>query len=655
MASKNLEVTVATGDALDVSQFQVADALSSLFVVTLIVLTKNQAVDFDAVVGQPASFSIHQRGIGDRPPVTRTWNGIASQIRLIQVEDKGLATYSLTLVPNLWLATQRRNYRIYQQISELDIAIQVLGEWGVTPKVELDSGAYKKRKYKVQYAETDFAFISRMLEEIGVTYYFRQDGDKTTLVLTDAPQKNKAGIPIRYTDSPSHAVFASTFVTKVGLSQKVRPGKYTLRDHDYRRQPEYNLLATWEDGLSIEQKLERYHYTPGAFLFRSDKGDDTPFADDKGKTRTDETEGQQLAQKRLEAKRVDQKIVAFESNAFDLAPGSVTSFLNHPRPDLGDGKTFLVLETMFSGTAVAEWQLDCTAMSTDAAYRPVLKTERPQVVGCESATVVGPKGEEIHTDEFGRIRVHFHWNRYDNWDDNSSCWIHVSQPWGGTGFGGTNLPRIGQEVLVEFLGGDPDRPIIVGRVYTNLQKTPYKLPDNKTQSGWRSNSSPHATGYNEIMFEDKAGQELFREHAQKDMDITVEHDQTEVVKNNRTTTIGGAQSGDDTLTCNENQYITVKKNQVTTVNQNRVVNVDMVQMHTVKKQIYMECTEGPSSYKSKNLIEIISAETGIVLKCGDSRIEISPKQIIIQSPHTAINPEAGNKPGGNHVENEHHE
>jgi type VI secretion system secreted protein VgrG len=650
MASKNLEVTIATHDALDVVEFQVADALSSLFAVTLIVRTKNQVVDFDAVVGQPASFSIHQDTIGARPPVSRTWAGIASQVRLIQVEDKGLATYSLTLVPTLWMATQRRNYRIYQQISELDIALKVLEEWGIEPKLELSS-TYRKRKYKVQYAESDFAFICRMLEEIGVTYLFRQaDGGKMDLVFTDAPQKNKAGAPIRYTDTTNNAALTSTYVTKVGISQKVRPGKYTLRDHDYRRQPEYNLLATWEGGLSIEQKLERYHYTPGAFLFRSDKGDDTPFADDKGMARTDEGEGKTLAQKRL-----DEKVIGFESNAFELAPGSVTSFSHHPRPDLAEDKRLLILETMFRGSSVGDWTLDCTAVSADASFRPPMRTERPLVTGCESATVVGPKGEEIHVDEFGRVRVHFHWDRYDNWDDNSSCWIHVSQPWAGTGYGGSALPRVGQEVLVEFLGGDPDRPVVVGRVYTNIQKKPYKLPDNKTQSGLRSNSTGGGGGYNELMFEDKAGQELFREHAQKDMDITVENNQTEVVKNNRTTTIGGGQSGDDTLTCNENQYITVKKNQATTVNQNRVVNVDMVQMHQVKKQIYMECTEGPSSYKSKNLIEIISAETGIILKCGDSRIEITPKQIIIQSPHTAINPEAGNEKGGNHVENEHHE
>src|SRR6185312_2693991 len=148
------------------------------------------------------------------------------------------------------------------------------------------------------------------------------------------------------------------------------------------------------------------------------------------------------------------------------------------------------------------FHVEVEARSAAVKYRPPMVTPKPTTNGVESATVVGPPGEEIHTDEFGRVRVHFHWDRESRMDDNSSCWIHVSQPWGGTGYGGISLPRIGQEVLVDFLGGDPDRPVIVGRVYTNLQKTPYKLPDNKTQSGWRSNSSPHTGGYNELMFED---------------------------------------------------------------------------------------------------------------------------------------------------------
>jgi type VI secretion system secreted protein VgrG len=160
------------------------------------------------------------------------------------------------------------------------------------------------------------------------------------------------------------------------------------------------------------------------------------------------------------------------------------------------------------------------------------------VSGVESATVVGPRGEEIHCDEFGRVRVHFHWDRESKMDDNSSCWIHVSHPWGGAGYGGMNLPRVGQEVLVDFLGGDPDRPIIVGRVYTNLQKVPYKLPDDKTQSGWKSNSTNNTGGYNEIMFEDASGKELLRMQAERDLNKLVKRNENITVGNSRAKAIG---------------------------------------------------------------------------------------------------------------------
>src|SRR5262249_27236655 len=159
------------------------------------------------------------------------------------------------------------------------------------------------------------------------------------------------------------------------------------------------------------------------------------------------------------------------------------------------------------GEIPGQWVHSLRAVSGDERYRPELVTPKPRAHGVESATVVGPPGEEIHVDEFGRVRVQFHWDREGNWDSDSSCWIHGTEPWGGSGLGGTNLPAIGQEAIVAFLGGDPDRPVITGRVYTNPQKTPYTLPANKTQSGWKSNTSPTNGGYNELMFEDKAGQE----------------------------------------------------------------------------------------------------------------------------------------------------
>ncbi|XXT19362.1 type VI secretion system tip protein TssI/VgrG [Sorangium sp. So ce429] len=542
----NLEIEVASGDALDVRNFSVQQRLSSLFQVDLVAVSENPSVDFDAVVGQPARFALHA-GTHDR-----LWSGLCSHLEQVRVEPSGMSTYQLTIVPTMWLLTQRKNYRMFQHISEPDIALKLLKEWNIEPEVRIDRGAYKKRKYRVQYAESDFTFVSRMLEDAGITYSFEQTGDETKLVFSDAPHasQKRASSLIFLDDTSMARNHDVAFVTHVRMSKRVRPGKYTLRDHDYRRPPGYKLMGSASGGQGLEEKLERYQYTPGAFLYGADQGDPTPAADDKGKTRTDEKEAARLAQKRLDAKRGSAKVCTFETNAYDLAPGSVISIAGYPNEALAENRALLVVESSLSGTNQGEWSHHCNARGTDIPFRPELVTPKPKVNGVESATVVGRAGEEIHTDEFGRVRVHFHWDRESRMDDNSSCWIHVSQSWGGAGFGGMNLPRVGQEVLVDFLNGDPDRPIIVGRVYTNLQKVPYKLPDNKTRSGWKSNSTGGTGGYNEIMFEDAAGNEQVNIQAQKDLNKLVKNNETETtgvdqtikVGNNRAATIGAVDS-----------------------------------------------------------------------------------------------------------------
>jgi type VI secretion system secreted protein VgrG len=558
--SEGPSVSVASGDTFDVRQFSVHERMSSLFVVSLLAHCHNPSVDFHAVVGHPARFSVRSAG------QEREWTGLVSRLQQIAVEEGGTSTYQIELVPTLWLLTQRRNHRMFQQQSELDIVLALLAEWGIEPVKKLGS-TYKKRKYRVQYAETDFAFLSRMLEDAGISFYFERQDDETRLVLADAPQDNApraAAIPFR--DNPTSA--ALQHVKGVRIGQEVRPGKVTVRDHDYRLPPDYKLLASASGGGGIEQRLEQFHYAPGAFLFGTDKGEATPAADDRGRSRTDEPEGQTLAQKRLEATRAGALRCTFETNALDLAPGVVMSMLDHPHAELGAGKSQLVTESSLSGSPHS-LSHSCETRSAAAPFRPERVTPRPRVSGVESATVVGPKGEEIHTDEFGRVRVHFHWDRESAMDEKSSCWIHVSQAWGGAGYGGSNLPRIGQEVLVDFLGGDPDRPVITGRLYTNLQKTPYKLPDNKTQSGWKSNSTGGSGGYNELMFEDALGKELLRMQAEKDLTKLVKNDEQSTVGRNRTRRV----KGNEDVTIQKNRTARVAKNEQLSVGLNQSISV----------------------------------------------------------------------------------
>lgn len=550
--TQNLSVELASGDTFDVREFTVSEKMSQLFEVRIVALSDNPNVDFESIVGQPAKFTMHGGFTQGQPP--RTWTGICNELEQLQAEETGLSSYHIGIVPTLWLATQRRNHRMFQQISEPDIVTKMLSEWGIEPVLKIDKGAYKKRKYRVQYGESDFTFICRMLEDAGITFFFEQSEGETKLVLSDAPQSAAARKAIAFREHPTTA--DREHVTNVRVARKVRPGKLTIRDHDYRRPPTYNLAATASGAqVPIEDRLERFHYEPGAFLFGADKGDETPVADDKGKARTDESEGQKLAQRRLDAKRASGTAVTFATNVPDLAPGVVTSFLDHPRGDLSSESKLLIVEANIAGTSHGEWTHYCEAKSAKQSYRPDVKTAKPKVNGVESATVVGPAGEEIHCDEFGRVRVHFHWDRESKMDDNSSPWIHVNQPWGGAGYGGVNLPRIGQEVLVDFLGGDPDRPVIIGRMFTNLQKVPYKLPDMKTQSGLKSNSTGGTGGYNELMFEDAQGKEQVRMQAEKDYN--------KLVKNNENVTIGN----DRTKLVKANETVTIGKNLMKTVNE----------------------------------------------------------------------------------------
>jgi type VI secretion system secreted protein VgrG len=564
----NLELRTNTQESFEPREFSVKEKVNELFEVDLVVTAMNPTIDFDAIVGHPASFRIHIGNTG-----VRSWNGLCSRLDQVRTDATGLSTYRMGIVPPMWLLTQRRNYRMFQQQSEIDIVLQVLAEWHIEPVVRLDKSSYKKRAYRVQYAESDYSFVCRTLEGAGITFFFEQVDEQVQLVLTDTPHlAEPRTIPLRYHDNPNRPQETSV-ITSVRLGQKVRPGRYTVRDNDARLPPNYPLMASARVGEGqIDDLLERYHYVPGAFLFETEKGEDTPVADDRGKYRSDHVEANRLTEKRLRAKRGNMRVCTFETNAHDLTPGMIVRVVDHPHGLLAPEKTQFVLQSEFFGKQEGEWTQRCEITSAAVPYHPPLKTTKPWAAGLESATVVGPPGEEIHTDEFGRVRVHFHWDRYDRMDHKSSCWIPVSQSWAGAGFGGICLPRVGQEVLVGFLGGDPDRPIVVGRVFTAAQAVPYGLPANKTQSAWKSASSPGGGGYNEIMFEDAKGSELIRMQAEKNMNKLVKNDESNQVGHDRSTSVGH----DDDLVVGNDRSKTVQMNEreICGMNRSRVVGLN---------------------------------------------------------------------------------
>jgi type VI secretion system secreted protein VgrG len=530
-----VELSFSSGESsLSVRKFSVNESLSGMFHVSLEARSPNDDIDLESIVGKPALFRIVS-GVAWAHLDTRVWTGVVNEMELVRVEPAGLSTYAISIVPHLWLLTQRQNYRIFQHTSIPDIVTKILSEWEVRHELRIDKERYPKLELRIQYGESDHAFFSRLLEEAGITHYFEDDlleGSK--LVLSDQPHRNevRGGGPLRFVDDPSLAKAAEfDYLTEIRVGNKVRPGKLTIRDFDFRR-PGFALVGESPVHNGIEARLEQYHYVPGAFLTEGHKFTETPAADDKGIARHHHPHGHGLAHQRLEVHRATKQQVTFRTNALDLAPGVVFSTVGHSRKDLAPDKELLVNSFKIEGEVDKEWSATGSASFAALPFRPALVTKKPKVYGVQSAIVVGPAGETVHTDEFGRVRVQFHWDREGKFDENSMVWVRVSQPWAGSGYGMINLPRVGNEVLVSFVDGDPDNPMVVGRVFNGAMQVPYKLPEANMMSAWKSNSNS-----NIILYVDIPGHEGFLEQAERDRLSVVKHDQIEIIGNNATAAI----------------------------------------------------------------------------------------------------------------------
>ena len=540
-----LNLTLPSGLETKVVQVRATESVSAPFSVVVTALSLDPSLPLSTIVGQPASLEIvagtaFTQGLG-----ARSWSGVV--LRAAQVKSVGLgegelahSTYRVEIVPRLCLLAQRKNHKIFQHRSLPDIVDDLLAPWKITPTWRIDRARYPKLEFKVQYGESDLHFLTRLLEEAGIAHVFEGDpGSGSRLVLSDRLEASagRAGSPIPYVDNPGEAA-EMEFVTNVAWGREVRPGARALRDHDPRK-PALALFGESPKTPGFESRLEQYEYDPGAFLVEGQAGGGTPVADDKGVARHDPSYGAALATRDLLAMRSGARSVTLETNAFDLGPGSVFSIDGHPHAGLPSSARLLVTGTVLSADLQGEWRLGVRAVPADIPYRPARVTSKPIAHGFQPARVVGPAGQEIHTDEFGRVRVQFPWDRIGESDDGSSCWMRVHQGWGGLGYGMILLPRVGQEVLVTFLEGDPDQPVVAGRVYNAVEQVPHKLPAHRTRSTWKSDSTPGGGGFNEIMFEDLAGQELVWQQAEKDRVrlvkndevLTIGHDRQILVKN----------------------------------------------------------------------------------------------------------------------------
>jgi type VI secretion system secreted protein VgrG len=544
-----LELEVASGELLSVRRFAVREAISEPFEIAVIARAPDPSLNLDAIVGRPATFRMVTGVAGARYP-ERKWRGICRFAELEQAAPNGLSTYRLQLVPALWLLTQRRDYQIFQHRTTADIVSEVLERWGILPVLSLEPGAHAPLPFKVQYAESDYAFLCRVLEEAGIAFTFpdAEEGDGSPRAVASAAAAGAAGAgrgfgvlalgdrlhegvpratPMRHEEHPNEAA-EREFVTDVRLHDAIRPGAYTIRDYDLRK-PAYRLVGATEQVAGPEGALEHYRYGPGSFLIDTDPSGDTPVADDEGAGRHDEQQGRRRAQRSLEGARADKHVVSFRTNALDLSPGRVFAIDGHPHPALAPARKLLMTALSLEGAPGEEWTVTGKAVFADRPFRPPARTPRPRA-RVQSATVVG--GEEIHPDELGRVRVQFAWDRAGSY----TCWVRVSQAWAGAGYGMIMLPRAGHEVLVDFLEGDPEQPVVVGRLFNRMNPPVECLPERDTRSAWKSDSSG---GFNEILYDDRKGSEFVYAHVERDGRRLVKNDETSTVVHDRRKDVAG--------------------------------------------------------------------------------------------------------------------
>ncbi len=558
--TNNLKLTFANGnEALDVRHFSVHEEMNELFEVSILAISDDSDVDIAGIVGKGAIFKLLTPNHQAQAPV-RVWSGVVSSMSQVHAEPApGQSMYHLTIVPDMWRLTLRRNNRIYEHKDTPTIVRELLMEWKIDV-VNKIKDKYPWHEYCVQYGESDYDFVCRLLEDAGITFYFHQDATQgkggviTKLVLADKPtdKEFERGGSLAYAGHMVPRFGADQdFCASVTLTQRVKPGKFVLKDYNFRA-PLFKSLVQTGSGKDAEDKYEQYDYVPGGFWWDT-KQKHKPVADTEHGANNDEVgEGQKLAKRSMEAERRRRMLVSFHTNATDLAPGKIvginqgSSSKDHPSAVLAPGNKILLIESHIEGEHNGEWLMTVNGVFSKTPYRPERKTPKPRIEGVQSAFVVGPAGQEIYTDEYGRVRVQFHWDREHAYDQTASCWVRVSQSWAGGKFGMMNIPRIGHEVLVGFFDGDPDRPVILGRVYNETSPVPWTLPDNATKSGWRSNSLPTSAhlGYNELSFEDAAGKESISIQAEKDLSYVVKSTETSNIGNSRSASIGTSDSLD---------------------------------------------------------------------------------------------------------------
>jgi len=637
-------VSVATQlkDALEFSRLDGSDELSRNGEYRVTVRSRRGDIQADELLGHPVSVVLSTPHAG-----TREFNGLA--VGFYQTGQQGRYHHYLIVVrPWTWLLTRTSDCKIFQDKTLRQIIEAVLADHPYADFEFQLTASYQPWTYCVQYRESDYNFITRLMEQEGMHFFFRHKNGKHTLVIADGAHAHAAAAD--YASIAYHEPEAARARQDEGMRQwthgsEIQPTRFTQRDFNFEK-PRADLQADARPARPLKHeyqaKLDVFDY-PGEY--------------------TERAEGQRLAAIRVEEMRHQFDLFEGESNAAGLATGGLFRLSGHPRADQNQeylivGASYRVEESP-AESELAQTELfsvRLTAIPSAQNYQAPRHTPKPIVQGPQTAIVVGKAGEEIHTDKYGRVKVQFHWDRYGTNDQNSSCWVRVSHPWAGKGWGMIAIPRIGQEVIVEFLEGDPDRPIITGRVYNADQMPPYALPGNMTQTGIKTRSTlgGGVANFNEIRFEDKKGDEQLYIHAEKNQDIEVENDETHSVGNDRKKTVDHDETThvkhDRTETVDNNETITIGNDRTETVNGNEKINIAKNRTESVTGNENVSITGNrDESVQGNETVSVTgkldhsimgaasyTSPTSITLNVGGSTVEIKPTSITLSFGASSI-------------------
>ena len=622
------------GEKLKVVDFIANEQISEPYNCHITIASTDQ-INFDDIINKEGLLTIYN----DDKSLDRFFHGIVDE--LIQVGRNGqYYMYQVNLVPKFKLLNLKQNVRIFQNKNAQDIITQVLNEADIASDDFMFSvlKPCEVRTYCVQYRETDFDFISRLLEEEGIYYYFEHLKDKHKIIFQDGAVASPSiiGDPTLPFVYGANLASDKDTISSFTFSKQILPGKSVLRDFNFEKT---TLDLTSEQKGDVNQNLEIYDY-PGKYLLGA--------------------QGSKISKIRFEQNIVFTEKGSGNSNCPRLMPGFTFTLGNHDVRSFE--QNYLIVSV--SHTGHQPQVLDKDAPGTGFSYtnqflcipdtvimRPIIKTPKPIVQGVQTAIIVGPSGEEIYTDKHGRVKVQFHWDREGEKNEKSSCWIRVSQGgWAGANWGGMHIPRIGHEVIVDFIEGDPDRPIITGKVYHGQNIPPYPLPAQKTKSTIKSRSTPGggSDNFNEFRFEDKKGEEEIYLHGEKDWTIkiendknqTVDHDETLTVGNNRTKTV----KKDETIKIVGNENYKVELDRMETVIGNRHLTVkaelkEQVESnkHSAVKGNYNKKVDGTLSLQADGIQKkvktayVLDAGNEVHIKAGDKIVFEAGSEITIKS------------------------